>query len=79
MLDRLWICANEIMVRMMRPQTGARKIFRKLGFQEAVMLPEYVKDLHGTKQDLLVMRCDLEELWRKLKDHTDHSDWQRTR
>jgi L-amino acid N-acyltransferase YncA len=70
---------DEIMVRMMRPQRGARRIFRKLGFQEAVMLPEYVKDLHGIKQDMVVMRCDLETLWREMEDLIILSDWRRNR
>ena len=70
---------EEIVVKMMRPQLGARNIFRKLGFQEMVMLPEYVKDLHGTKQDLIVMRCDLASLWREMEDLVILSDWRRNR
>ena len=70
---------EEIIVRMMRPQRGARTIFRRLGFQEMVTIPEYVKDLRGTKQDLVVMRCDLESLWRELEDYITLSDWRRNR
>jgi len=70
---------EEIIVRMMRPQHGARTIFRRLGFQEMVTIPEYVKDLAGTKQDLIVMRCDLESLWRELEDYLTLSDWRRNR
>jgi L-amino acid N-acyltransferase YncA len=70
---------DELMVRMMRPQVGARKIFRKLGFQEAGVLPDYVKDLHGIRQDMVVMRCDLETLWREMEDLVILSDWRRNR
>lgn len=70
---------EEIVVRMMRPQTAARAIFRRLGFHEEVLLPEYVRDLGGRKQDLILMRCDLEALWRELEDYMSGSDWQRTR
>ena len=70
---------EELMVRMMRPQIGARRIFRKLGFQEAGVLPDYVKDLHGIKQDMVVMRCDLETLWREMEDLIVLSDWRRNR
>jgi acetyltransferase len=70
---------EEIVVRMMRPQQGARSIFRRLGFREMVMLPDYVKDLHGDKQDLIVMRCKLEALLNELKDLHDLGDWGRTR
>ncbi len=60
---------EEIVVKMMRPQVAARGIFRKLGFHEEIMLPEYVEDLGGHKQDLIVMRCDIEALWRELEDY----------
>jgi L-amino acid N-acyltransferase YncA len=70
---------EEIVVKMMRPQIAARKIFRQLGFHEEVVLPDYVKDRGGKIQDLIVMRCDLSGLWEKLEDYFAHSDWQRTR
>ncbi len=63
---------------MMRPQKAARSIFRKLGFRQEVVLPDYVKDLGGTKQDLILMRCDLEALWREMEDFVASGDWQRT-
>ncbi len=67
------------MVRMMRPQVAARSIFRKLGFHEETLLPDYVKDRRGHKQDLILMRCDLEALWQELEDFIATGDWQRTR
>jgi L-amino acid N-acyltransferase YncA len=70
---------EELIVKMMRPQIAARKIFRKLGFHEETLLPEYVKDLNGHKQDLIVMRCDLEALWQELEDYFAQGDWQRAR
>jgi L-amino acid N-acyltransferase YncA len=70
---------EEILVRMMRPQQGARRIFRRLGFHEEIVLPDYVKDLKGHKQDLIVMRCDLEGLWQEMEEYLSLSDWQRTR
>jgi ribosomal protein S18 acetylase RimI-like enzyme len=70
---------EEVVVRMMRPQRAARSIFRKLGFREEVLLPEYTRDLGGKRQDLIVMRCDLEALWREFEDFMATSDWQRAR
>lgn len=70
---------EEIVVKMMRPQKAARNIFKKLGFQRGITLPGYVKDLTGARQDLIVMRCDLNELWKKLEDRLADTDWQRTR
>ena len=70
---------DEIVVRMMRPQVAARTIFRKLGFREEVMLPDQVKDRNGSSQDLILMRCDLEAMWRELEIFFAESDWRRTR
>jgi len=70
---------EEILVRMMRPQLAARSIFRKLGFREETLLPDYVKDAEGQKQDLVLMRCDLEGLWQKLEDFIADRDWGRSR
>ena len=70
---------EEIMVKMMRPQIAARSIFRRLGFHEETLLPDYVKDLSGQKHDLILMRCDLEALWEKMEDAVVHGDWQRGR
>ncbi len=70
---------EEIVVKMMRPQIAARKIFRRLGFHEEVLIPDYVKDRNGVVQDFILMRCDLDSLWKELEDYMAHGDWQRTR
>ncbi len=70
---------QEIVVRIMRPQKAAWAICHKMGFQEEVMLHDYLKDLSGKKQDLILMRCDLEDLWRKMEDYIERSDWRGTR
>lgn len=68
---------QEIVVKIMRPQAGAQKIFRRLGFHEDVTLPKYVRDLRGHRQDLIIMRCDLKSLWTELEDYFADTDWQR--
>jgi len=70
---------EEIAVHMMRPQIAARSIFRKLGFHEETVLPDYVKDLEGHKQDMILMRCNLQALWNELEDFISTWDWQRMR
>lgn len=70
---------EEILVRMMRPQKAARSIFHRLGFHQEVVLPDYVVDRDGQKQDMILMRCDLEALWRKMEDFLADGDWERTR
>ncbi len=84
MIRELYLLANskkveEIAVKIMGPQAGVQRIFERLGFHKIAKLHDYVKDISGTKQDLIVMRCKLEELWQKLEDHMAHTDWQRTR
>jgi L-amino acid N-acyltransferase YncA len=68
-----------IVARMMRPQVGAQKVFHRLGFREETMLPDFVKDLDGSSQDLIVMTCDVKELWKQLDRTFSESDWQRCR
>ncbi len=70
---------EEILVRIMAPQVGALSIFKRLGFHQDAILHDYVKDIDGKKQDLILMRCDLESLWQKLGDFMDDFDWQRSR
>ena len=70
---------EELLVRMMRPQEAARSIFRRLGFHEEIVLPKFVKDRRGKKRDLILMRCDLEGLWRQLETLHIASDYERSR
>jgi L-amino acid N-acyltransferase YncA len=70
---------QEIVVRIMRPQKAAWEICRKLGFKEELLLHDYLKDVVGRKQDLILMRCDLEELWQSMEDYIERSDWRGTR
>lgn len=58
---------EQVMVTMMRPQTAARNIFRKLGFREEMVLPDHLRDRDGRPQDLILMRGDLKALWRELE------------
>lgn len=68
-----------IVARMMRPQVGAQHIFHKLGFREEILLPDFVKDLEGTTQDMIVMTCNVKDLWKELDHLFSESDWQRCR
>jgi L-amino acid N-acyltransferase YncA len=70
---------EQILVSIMRPQVAARRILRRLGFCEQILLPDHVRDRKGRTQDLLLMRCDLEALWQQLEHFFADSDWQRTR
>ena len=66
---------DRIVVRVMRPQSRAHRIMRRLGFREEFLIPEHVRDLDGTWQDLIIMRCNLDELWQEMESLVEASDW----
>jgi L-amino acid N-acyltransferase YncA len=84
MMRELYFLAMEkkvekVVAKMMRPQKEAQAICRKLGFHEEALLPDYVRDLSGKTQDLLIMMCDLRDMWKELDDFYTGSDWERCR
>ena len=70
---------DRIIARLMRPQKGAHRIMRRLGFSEEFLIPEHVRDQDGTWQDLIIMRCPLEDLWREMESSFESTDWRRHR
>jgi len=68
-----------ITAMMMRPQVAAQHIFRKLGFREEMLLPDHLKDLDGVMQDMIIMTCNVKDLWKQLDQLFSESDWQRCR
>lgn len=70
---------DRIVVRLMRPQIGAHRIFQRLGFHEEFLIPEHIRDQEGAWQDLIIMRCPLEDLWREMEFELETLDWQRHR
>ena len=70
---------DRIIARLMRPQQGAHRIMKRLGFSEEFLIPEHVRDQDGTWQDLIIMRCPLEDLWQEMESNFQSSDWRRHR
>jgi RimJ/RimL family protein N-acetyltransferase len=70
---------DRIIARLMRPQAGAHRIMKRLGFSEEFLIPEHVRDQDGTWQDLIIMRCPLEDLWREMESEFETLDWRRHR
>jgi RimJ/RimL family protein N-acetyltransferase len=66
---------DRIVVRVMRPQSRAHRIMKRLGFKEEFLIPDHVRDQDGTWQDLIIMRCNLDELWREMESLVEASDW----
>jgi GNAT superfamily N-acetyltransferase len=82
LIKELYLVAVEknvqmIIAKMMRPQVAAQHIFRKLGFREELLIPDYVKDLEGEEQDLIIMACNTQELLTELEHFLSDTDWQR--
>ena len=83
-LRELYLIAAEhkvekIVVKMMRPQTAARKICKKLGFREEIFLSAFARDQDKQDQDLLIMTCNIDEMWKEFELIYKDSDWQRCR
>lgn len=66
---------KRLIVKMMRPQIGAQRIFQKLGFTEEEVIPGFAKDRTGKYQDLIIMSCDIEDMFRELEEFFLESDW----
>ncbi len=70
---------EKVIAKMMKPQAAAMKICKTLGFHEEVLIPDYVKDQTGKSQDLVIMTCNIQELWKELDQFYMDSDWERCR
>jgi L-amino acid N-acyltransferase YncA len=70
---------EKVVAKMMKPQAAARTICKKLGFHEESVIPDYVKDQSGKSQDLVIMTCNIQELWKELDQFYMDSDWERCR
>jgi ribosomal protein S18 acetylase RimI-like enzyme len=68
---------ERIMVRMLAPQESALCIFRKLGFHDEFLIPQHVRDREGNLQDMIIMRCNLEDLWHEMENLVEFSDFPR--
>jgi hypothetical protein len=69
---------EKIVDKVLRVQEEARKVCHRLGFHEETLLPNQVRDRNGTAQDLVIMSCDIKELWAEMENHMFLSDIQRS-
>jgi ribosomal protein S18 acetylase RimI-like enzyme len=67
---------DRVVARVMKPQEGARQILRRLGFKDEFLIPEQVRDQNGQWQDLIIMRCNLQDLWDEMEGLLEGSDLQ---
>jgi ribosomal protein S18 acetylase RimI-like enzyme len=67
---------DRVVARVMKPQVGARQILRRLGFKDEFLIPQQVRDQNGEWQDLIIMRCNLQDLWDEMEGLLEGSDIQ---
>ena len=66
---------ERVVARFMSPQEGARRMLRRLGFDEEFTIPKHVVDQEGRWQDMTIVRCNLEALWQQMETLLDDEDW----
>ncbi len=54
---------EKMVIQVVENQLGARKMFRRLGFRQEAVLRGHVKDIHGSKRDLIVGANDISHIW----------------
>ena len=55
--------ADKLVVQAVEHQVAALQVFRKLGFQPEAVFRGHVKDVSGTRRDLLVLANDVSLAW----------------
>jgi L-amino acid N-acyltransferase YncA len=48
-------------------QAGAKRAFEKLGFRPEAVLKGHVKDIHGSKRDLVILANDVSHIWESME------------
>ena len=60
---------EKIVAEMMETQSGAKKVFEKLGFKQEAVFHGHVRDQIGVRHDLLILTKDLEDFWANIQTH----------
>jgi ribosomal protein S18 acetylase RimI-like enzyme len=66
---------ENILVKFLKPQEGAKKIFQKLGFKQEYLMHNFAKDLNGRRQDMIVMTCEMDNMYKELEQLFQDTDW----
>ena len=67
---------DTVVIWMMKPQTGAQNLARKMGFHDVSVLPDYVRDQDGVMQDLVIMKGGVKTLMSEIEKYYGEIDWQ---
>ena len=66
---------EKVQAQVIENEVGAIVMFERIGFQIGAVLKDYVTDIKGGKQNLVIMINDVMELWRKMEDLIQDSEW----
>jgi L-amino acid N-acyltransferase YncA len=66
---------EKVMVRLAASQIDGRKICEQLGLHLDAVIGKRIKDSRGNYEDLIVMSCTLDEMWRELTDFYKERNW----
>ncbi len=58
---------DKLVAEVVENQVGAKRAFGKLGFYPEAVLKSHVKDIHGTKRDLVILANDVSHIWETME------------
>jgi len=59
---------RKLKAEILDTQTGAFKVFQRMGFKEEARLKQHALDLDGQLHDILILTNSVDDLWRKMED-----------
>jgi RimJ/RimL family protein N-acetyltransferase len=58
---------DKLVAEVVENQIGAQRAFGKLGFYPEAVLKSHVKDIHGTKRNLVILANDVSHIWETME------------
>jgi len=58
---------DKLVAQVVDNQVGAKRAFGRLGFYPEAVLKGHVKDIHGTKRDLVILANDVSQIWETME------------
>ncbi|NOZ01690.1 MAG: GNAT family N-acetyltransferase [Deltaproteobacteria bacterium] len=58
---------DKLMAEVVDNQIAAIKAFERLGFQKEAVLRNHVRDIHGSKRDLVLLSNDVSHIWETME------------
>ncbi len=58
---------EKMVASVVENQVSAKRAFEKLGFHPEAVLKGHVKDIHGTRRDLVILANDVSHIWEAME------------